>query len=258
MTRVDTLGCTRCGDPECLCDVNIEEPVPYSYGFGGDADVSGADEGFVHGSDILLTLKDTKYGAPWTQEKLAEFGEALMAGWDAMVEQRKHGTRLPGDRLTRIRDEVAELVQSGESMVDVPVILGLDWDTVACGITHGTSARSVWWYKWGDVEWLRWEALIEGPGPFKPRVLYNEVTGRQPPGGSADLAVYGLLELYGKRAASRDPRGRKLDSISQKILALMKQGETSPSHIQHMLKRSGVDIARERVRDRIRHLRCSL
>lgn len=240
-----------CGlhDDDDYCDVVITEPVPIRYGFGTPRAAGLGDRGYVHGSDILLTLKDTEYGAPWTSEKLAKFGEALLAGWDAVHELRQQKATI--DQIVTVR-QITELLTAGHSMIDVPMLLGVEWNDVLMSLRPHNKP---FWAAWDDLEWLYWESLIAGDGPFHAASL-GRALGWKRPTSSVRLATEGLLTVYGKEYV-RHKGGRATSPATQMIEHLMGYGYSNAEiHAKlreagHNLSSSDVSTRRSQIKRRL-------
>lgn len=230
-----------------LSDVVIVEPVPIRYGFGPKGEGEGDDDGFVHGSDILFTMKDSPYGAPWTSQKLAQFMDALMEGWEAVHETRY--ARRDCANLDKLIDQVREVLASGESMIDVPIALSVEHDDVMHALSRSHPA---FYTVWGDLDWLHFESLIEGPGPFNATELAKEVGLAL--GGSTRWAMERLVHLYGKPTIRR--QNRPLDAIGEVLMPLVRDGVASPDRCRAELARAGLPttMTKQGLRNRVRGL----
>lgn len=141
---------------------------------------------------------------PYTAPVFCALYEAVATAYDSWRYTERE-TCAERDRATQLRDQkmtkanTTELLEAGESMVDVPAILGFaSYETYLLHLLGQNAQRSAL-SDWTDLDWLRWEAFIRKQGPIsanacctamdKPRSLignfklllslYNHPVGRQ-------------------------------------------------------------------------------
>lgn len=155
------LGCgVEEHEADCLCDVNLpDSPTPINYGLTdvwhvqtGPADPLGSDVPTLPMS-MKLAMK-LGVGKPWTGSDVADLGAALLQAYEAHARCK---ARTEGEDTTR-RHEDAEviigLLAAGESIVDVPDLLDLDWADVMYALSRGKQAPYIGWdeHRWIEVE----------------------------------------------------------------------------------------------------------
>lgn len=135
-------------DDDCLCDVRLGPPMPITHHF---TDVWHA----------RIVADATGYREGDGGAALADFLEALAAGYDAtrqVAEQDDdwlEGTQDP-DR----RAQIVELLQRGESIIDLPDILGDSFARIIATITRAQPSP-VW--AWPEVRWATFEDALQRP-----------------------------------------------------------------------------------------------
>ena len=144
---------TNCGTPnhdaDCLCDVVITAPVKVRFQFHE-----------VLGGDVVARHLGYKPGAGGAA--LADYLEALAGAGDAMNRLHQFDANWD-DGIVELYPRVAELLRSGESIIDVPNILG---DSHARVIASVTRQRSIVW-AWSESRWAAFEDYLAS----KPSVL---------------------------------------------------------------------------------------
>lgn len=145
-----------CGVPaheaECLCDVVITKPTPVNYG-GHELDHAG------------LVMRYHELGAPWDGDKLAVLLDGLDRARAARDLLRDH--ELDPEHLSTYTDLVKELVIQGQSMIDIPSIVGLSLRETAAALMSGQVHAAI--TAWNAADWLAFEA--DALGPFTVREL---------------------------------------------------------------------------------------
>lgn len=143
-SRVNTA--TTCGvadhEAECLCDVTLPDtPTPIRFGLTE----------LWHGEAIA---RATGAGVPWTGKGIADFGSALLKAYDMWSRREQRGQAYSDEVL---RNNVIDLLRSGESMTDVARIVDCDWHHLIRVMTN-YSPSAVW--GWDEEMWLTVEAII--------------------------------------------------------------------------------------------------
>lgn len=128
---------------DCLCDVGVSGKTPISFGLTE----------LWHGERVARSLG---LGVPWTGATFMDCMAALTYAYDIWSRDQmvRRGTPIEGEVL---RGRVVDLLQSGESMVDMATLLDVPFKTIIETMTDGKRS-SIW--DWDDVEWLRAEAII--------------------------------------------------------------------------------------------------
>lgn len=138
------LGCGLAGHDDCRCDVIIDTPTEVHYGFdqvwGGDVARRG------------LGIDPMEGGA-----RLATFLEALGSAYDATRRMYDPSDDDPSIGAKELRPLIGEQLQAGESIIDLPDILGRSMAAILAGVTGGNPALC---WAWDDMEWLRWESRM--------------------------------------------------------------------------------------------------
>ena len=207
---------------DCLCDVHVVNPTPIRFGFGPRGE---ADSGFVHGSDILFESRD--YGAPWTSEKLGQFMEELMAGWEKAWEQKR---ATPPRSDLALAEGIAAAISEGNSMVDVPCILGLTMQEVMEALSCGQKA---FYWGWSDLDWLHFESLLDEE-PLTVMGVARSL-GMKLDGGGTYAAIDKLVGLYGKKCQKRAD-----DPVNAALADILRGGMTKPRHYCPEVRRRGL------------------
>ena len=180
-------------EDECLCDVRVGEPTPINFSINQ-----------VLGSEFL---DDDRWSHPWDASKVADYAETLLAAYDEWRERSANPAFRDG-HARRLRDraafqaEVRELLRSGESIVDVPAILGITFDEMWEALRH---ARSPFYETWGDLDWLKFESALESfpPGVFNTYQLASRLGMPRREVQLRKMVLGQLAEsLYGRRQVS--------------------------------------------------------
>lgn len=168
---------------DCLCDVRFVEPAPIVCSF-----VETWHAGIVARAH---NYKEGEGGA-----KLANFLEALGGAYDATrrIANQADGW-LEGTASTEYRQRIHALLQSGESMIDLPNILQDSFARIVATLTAGQP--TVCW-TWGDPDWARFEDAMAAPS-VAPSVLSKDF------GITYEQAVY-LIGAYGRERAAAPPK----------------------------------------------------
>lgn len=183
--------------PDDLSDVIITEPITPKYAF---------DQVWHAG----LIARATGYRGGGGKQ-LADFLEALAYGYDAtrrLADLDSDWTS--GIRTTDLRGRIVEQLQAGESIVDLPNILGDSFARILAALTHEQSSL-VW--TWSELQWIEFETYIMSSDKHSDFELHRKFhMGRR--------QAASLIEAYGKtvgEARSKD-RAKKAEAIVVKYL----------------------------------------
>lgn len=147
-TLTTTIDCgVESHDEHCLCDVVVKEPTPIRYG--------------LHELDhAALVIKYKNLGAPWDGEQLAKLLDGLDRAREAADMVRQY--QLDPQKLSTYTQYIKSLVRKGQSMVDIPAIVGLSLEDTATALTSGRATRLA---LWNEADWLAFEAdVLDGVG----------------------------------------------------------------------------------------------
>lgn len=213
------LGTTAFEDD--LNDVMVTDPCPINF---------GTHE--LWQGDFITRLLNL--GIPWTSRDLHDFLDALGTAYDSYRDLQAQ-LNVANDGATTmnpfdIRAVTTAYLRAGESMIDMPALVECTWDELIHALSQGK--EGVFYADWGDAEWLKFESLIEGDGPFSMSALAREMglpsTRRQ--------GIAGLVGLYGK-TIERKP---EVTAIGQVVTDAVKRGITSPTKVQAMIAEAGL------------------
>lgn len=185
-------GCGVVGHSEsCLCDVVITTPVAVNYTF----------DQVQHGPVVARAVG---YNGETGGAQLADFLEALAFGYDA-VHRLAH---LDADWLTGVndlRDKVAEHLQTGQSIIDLPELMGESFSRIVAAITR--SQPNIIW-AWDEMTWLRFESTLLASQTHAANRLADEF-------GLTWRMAETLIHLYGRQpeAERRADRQAQLNAI---------------------------------------------
>lgn len=134
------IGCgEQDHDEECLCDVVITEPVRVRYHL----------KDTLHAGVIQRALGINKIDSP---AKAGELMEALGKAYDAC--RRYDGIADEVPDMYNNRRKILGLLQAGESIIDIPKLVGLDFVDVVRVLTAGRATKLWLWDEatWAEVE----------------------------------------------------------------------------------------------------------
>lgn len=130
---------------------------------------------------------------------LADFLEALAMGYDATREvAAQDDDWLEGVAHPTYRAAIVEQLRAGESIIDLPAILGDSFIRILAGITK--AYPSILW-TWGEARWAALEDQLNSAPAHNPTVLGRAF------GITTDQAG-ALIKLYGKDKARAANIGR--------------------------------------------------
>ncbi len=179
---------------ECLCDVIITTPVAVRYAF---------DQ--VWHADVVASA--VGYDGESGGGQLADFLEALARGYDAT-------RKLSGldadwlDGIGDLRNRVGALLTEGESIVDLPSVIGDSFARIVGAITQG-QPNIIW--SWDESTWLRLEGVLCSSEYHVAQSIAVAF------GVTWDMADQ-LIHLYGKSGESerRTQRHEQINAILER------------------------------------------
>jgi len=176
-------GCGGTGhEGDCLCDVVIGTPVPINYSF---TDVR-------HG-DIVARATGYQGGAG---ANLADYLEALASAVDATAHLRDFEPNWL-DGVKDMLPQIKEHLGCGESIIDLPDILGVSFAQIV-GALGGGQATMIW--TWDELTWIEFEIHLQGDS-----ISYQETADRF---GINHEQVARLAKLYGRKPPLEGARER--------------------------------------------------
>ena len=171
---------------ECTCDVVITKPTETNFHF---TEVWHASLVARH-----LGYKGGGYA------DLADFLEALGAAYDATRNlDNIDADWLDGVRGSGLAARVREALAQGESILDLPDMLGDSFARIVATLTN-CQPLSVW--TWGDIEWLEWEDEMNSAATHSAWVLARRFN-------ISGVTASTLIEAYGKQLSSQVRVARK-------------------------------------------------
>lgn len=187
-------GVTTHGD-DCLCDVTIGEPTPINHPLND-----------IWHMDVIMRIKNLS--APFSSADLADMLEALGEAYDAT----RQVAGLAAEQIENIeeqRNEIAGLLQSGESIVDLPEILDVPFGRILQLLSRN---RVTPWWAWDELKWIEVEGMIRDPdgGPSSyeaERIL-----------GIDDNTIIKLWKLYGRTEFGQSAKAKRDEKINQIII----------------------------------------
>lgn len=174
------LGCGVADhSSDCLCDVEIGAPTPTNFS------LTEVMMGTKTGGEIAELLG---LGRPWNAANVASLMEAMGSAYETVTRMRDFDPDYDVPPF-RLRGMVAEQLQAGHSILDLPDILGTSFAQILSALTGGHPSN-IW--TWDDLDWLRFEAYLHDHEYVRPSDLVNEF------GIATRQTAIGLMERYGK------------------------------------------------------------
>jgi hypothetical protein len=218
-----------------LCDVNIETPALVRY----------LPTQVWHSNIIARAMSYDEQTASYSQT--ADFLEALGKAYDAT--RHLVGADvvfLPG-RIDAIRAEVGKLLSEGESIIDLPEMIGESFARILAALTRGVP-NPIW--MWGDLEWLQLEDILHSANQHSAYALADQMGLSR---NQWQMTTY-LINLYGKSTTAAATAASKatIDEIIEKYHNLPFKS------LMTMVRASGLDYADNTVKSYRRRYRKSI
>lgn len=203
-----------------LADVVVAEVAPINF---GTHEILGGE----------FITRQLNLGQPWSNDDFVDFLEALGVAYD---NYRRLGRELNDSAQTTggpndIRVLASAHLLAGESMVDVPALLEVPWDDLIWAISGGN--QCAFYAVWGDIEWLKFEALIAG----KVAVPVAEIRREFGLSSASRYSIGGLLGLYGKVP---ERRLGELDELGKVVLEAVRDGITDLAGVRDRIAAAGL------------------